>query len=126
MDLPNSDSDDPMNRKPSALPHPRRMESDSVATLETVSLLRREVCELRSTVTQLTQEMELLVAVARECPICSGWREAKLSKHRGCIHHSPLSHTEDSQSTFLSEKASVSSASSNSSCLAEGYCNTPN
>ena len=117
MDLPNSDSDDPMNKKPCALPRPLRMELDSAATLETVSLLRREVCELRSTVTQLTQEMELLVAVARECPICSGWREAKLSKHFGCKHHSPLSHTEDS----MSEKASVSSVSSNRSCLAEGY-----
>jgi hypothetical protein len=125
MDLPNSDSDDPMNRKPSALPHPRRMESDSGATLETVLLLRREVCELRATVTQLTQEMELLVAVARVCPICSGWREAKLSKHRGCKHHSPLSHTGYSQSSFISEKTSVSSASSNQSCLAEGYDDRP-
>jgi hypothetical protein len=124
MDPPTSNFDDYVNRKPSACPLPvgTKMESDSGATQETVLLLKREVRELQATLTELRQKMELLEAVARECPICSGWREAKLSKHRGCNHHSQLSSNEDSQSSVFSEKSFVSS---NRSCLAEGYDDRP-
>jgi hypothetical protein len=120
MDPPNSDSDDAMNRKPPAwsLPLRKEIKSDSVATQETVLLLRREVRELKATLTKLRQKMELLEAVARGCPICSGWREAKLTKGCRCEDR-------DIQSTSVSEKSSVSSWSSNRSCLAEGYDDKP-